>query len=83
MSKDKPLIFWGAFGVLSVIALALLGWSAAGISDFSTVKADQRALTARVDNVEKKQATVDLMATDVAVIKVELRALRRELKEGE
>lgn len=79
MSKDQPIIFWTSFGVLSVIALGLIGWGASGIALLSTVQANQSVLTQRMDSVERKQTSIDLMATDIAVIKVKLENIEAKM----
>lgn len=79
MSKDQPLLFWTAFGVISVITLGLLGWGAVGIAQFTSVQASQIALAERVVKVEVKTAELQGMATDIAVIKSQLANIEEKL----
>ena len=79
MSKDQPLIFWTSFGVISVIAIGLLGWGAAGIAQFTTVQANQAALTQRVESVEKNQAILSAIQMDMAVVKARVERIEDKL----
>lgn len=83
MSKEQPLIFWTSFGVLSVIALGLLGWTYAGVADYATVKADQKALVQRIETMERSQGEITEIKTDIAVIKSEMRLIRRSVENRE
>jgi len=83
MRKDQPLVFWTAMCVLATIAMGLIGWTAAGISDFATVKGSQTALSDRVSIVEKKQEKIDALVTDIAVIRTKVESMESQLRKGE
>lgn len=79
MRKQDPLVFWTALGVL----LSIIGSTAWGISYVAGIATTTAQHEKAITEHEQRIKILEGYATDIAVIKTEIKGLREDLQKGD
>lgn len=79
MRKQDPLVFWTALGVL----LSIVGSSAWGVSYVSGLSTTTGHHEKTISEHEQRIRILESYATDIAVIRTEIKGLREDLNKGD